>query len=33
MKTWIRPMVVEECFVSNENIANRLLLVIELLVL
>lgn len=22
MKTWIRPMVVEECFVSNENIAN-----------
>ena len=22
MKTWIRPMVIEECFVSNENIAN-----------
>lgn len=22
MKTWIRPMIIEECFVSNENIAN-----------
>lgn len=22
MRTWIRPMIIEECFVSNENIAN-----------
>lgn len=22
MKTWIRPMIIEECFVSNENIAS-----------
>lgn len=21
MRTWIRPMIIEECFVSNENIA------------
>lgn len=22
MRTWIRPMIIEECFVSNESIAN-----------
>lgn len=22
MRTWIRPMIIEECYVSNENIAN-----------
>ena len=32
MKTWIRPMIIEECFVSNENIASSVLLVIKLLV-
>ena len=25
MKTWIRPMIIEECFVSNENIANSVM--------
>ena len=25
MRTWIRPMIIEECFVSNENIANSVM--------
>lgn len=25
MRTWIRPMIIEECFVSNENIANSVI--------
>lgn len=25
MRTWIRPKIIEECFVSNENIANSVM--------
>lgn len=25
MRTWVRPMIIEECFVSNENIANSVI--------